>query len=418
MMTERFHKFISGGALRLVAAMVCAGALTVDGSTARAADAGEPPAAEETLQVVVSLKSQRLDLYRGDELLASSKVSTGRRGHRTPAGVYSVLQKRRRHFSNLYDNAPMPYMQRLTWSGIALHQGHLPGYPASHGCIRLPRKFARQLFKITDIGAKVVITQERNTPFAIDHPELFSHQGPIRFDGAVLAPEYVGARRGSRVSPVIAAAFDVEIQADDAYRAAKRAEREHSDAPLRILITKRSGKNLVRESQRLLDLLGYEPGGVDGVPGRRTAAAVRRFQTERGETATGVLDDALLNALYAAAGEPVMDGRLFVRQGRKDLFEGPVALIDPDAPLGTHVYNASNFTPAAAGGETAVDWTALTVEQAEGVDARLALSRVHVPDLLRLRVERALTPGSSLIISDHGPSYETGQGTDFIVQPR
>jgi hypothetical protein len=114
-------------------------------------------AAAGAVEIVVSIPLQRLYVYRGETLIGVSTVSTGRKGHTTPAGSFPILQKRPKHFSNLYNNAPMPYMQRLTWDGIALHAGHIPGYPASHGCIRLPLAFARHLFGATRIGATVHI---------------------------------------------------------------------------------------------------------------------------------------------------------------------------------------------------------------------------------------------------------------------
>jgi hypothetical protein len=113
------------------------------------------------LYMVVSIEQQRIHVYDGDRLIGMARVSTGMKGHRTPTGDFPILQKRQWHRSNLYSNAPMPYMQRLTWDGIALHAGHDPGYPASHGCIRLPYAFARQLFALTKIGTPVEVTQGR-----------------------------------------------------------------------------------------------------------------------------------------------------------------------------------------------------------------------------------------------------------------
>jgi lipoprotein-anchoring transpeptidase ErfK/SrfK len=113
------------------------------------------------VRVLVSLPLQRLWVFRGRELVATSPVSTGKRGHETPAGSFPILQKRVEHYSNRYDNAPMPYMQRLTHYGIALHGGRLPGYPASHGCIRLPHRFARRLYNLTDFGSRVIVTRAR-----------------------------------------------------------------------------------------------------------------------------------------------------------------------------------------------------------------------------------------------------------------
>src|SRR5262249_37255175 len=109
------------------------------------------------LLAVVSIARQRIHVYDGTRLVAQSPVSTGMVGYRTPTGVFSILQRSRHHRSNLYSNAPMPYMQRLTWSGVALHAGALPGYPASHGCIRLPHQFAAELWGMTKVGTRVVV---------------------------------------------------------------------------------------------------------------------------------------------------------------------------------------------------------------------------------------------------------------------
>jgi len=107
--------------------------------------------------VVVSLPHQLVHVYRNGVGIGVSTCSTGARGHETPTGVFTILQKRKEHYSSTYNNAPMPHMQRLTWRGIALHAGHLPGYPASHGCIRLPMKFSELLFTVTQHGTPVII---------------------------------------------------------------------------------------------------------------------------------------------------------------------------------------------------------------------------------------------------------------------
>ncbi|MCW3847125.1 L,D-transpeptidase family protein [Sphingomonas sp. LB-2] len=110
--------------------------------------------------VIVNIATQRLVAYRNGVPIGVSTVSTGRPGHRTPQGVFTVLQKAVHHRSSKYSNAPMPYMQRLTWSGIAMHGGNLPGYPASHGCIRLPHDFAPLLFGETDLGMTVIVLNQ------------------------------------------------------------------------------------------------------------------------------------------------------------------------------------------------------------------------------------------------------------------
>jgi hypothetical protein len=125
-----------------------------------------------SLFVVVSIADQRAFIHGGGQLLAHTPVSTGRRGHATPTGVFSIVQKRRWHNSNIYSNAPMPFMQRLTWSGIALHAGVVPGYPASHGCIRLPPRFAQRIFRTTTVGTRVIVAPTATVPFDIIHTAL------------------------------------------------------------------------------------------------------------------------------------------------------------------------------------------------------------------------------------------------------
>ena len=135
-------------------------------------EAAETPAsygaADGPISIVVSIPQQLAYVYRGGSLIAVSTVSTGRAGHETPIGDFTILQKQKFHRSNLYSNAPMPWMQRLTWDGIALHSGHLPGYPASHGCIRLPDAFARQLYQLTEMGAQVSVIDEDVTDPRLD----------------------------------------------------------------------------------------------------------------------------------------------------------------------------------------------------------------------------------------------------------
>jgi lipoprotein-anchoring transpeptidase ErfK/SrfK len=109
------------------------------------------------LFLVIDLSTQRAVLYRNGVPIAASTVSTGGKGRRTPTGVFTVLQKEVVHRSRTYDDAPMPYMQRLTWKGVAMHAGHVSGFPASHGCIRLPSGFARRLYSITRLGTPVMI---------------------------------------------------------------------------------------------------------------------------------------------------------------------------------------------------------------------------------------------------------------------
>jgi L,D-transpeptidase catalytic domain len=120
--------------------------------------------------MVVSITEQRAYVYRNGILIGATTVSTGRPGHVTPTGVFTVLQKQKEHRSTIYDGAPMPYMERLTWGGVALHAGGLPGYPESHGCIHLPSEFARELFAISPPGMTVVIASTATEPTQVTHP--------------------------------------------------------------------------------------------------------------------------------------------------------------------------------------------------------------------------------------------------------
>ena len=123
--------------------------------------------------VLVSIPQQTMHVYRNGILIGRSTVSTGSKGHATPGGVFSILEKKQTHRSKKYDNAPMPYMQRLTWSGIAMHSGALPGYPASHGCVRLPYDFSQLVFKATEKGGTVVVGDGKTpTPHLASNPGL------------------------------------------------------------------------------------------------------------------------------------------------------------------------------------------------------------------------------------------------------
>lgn len=122
--------------------------------------------------IIINRATQRLVVYRNGVPIAVSTVSTGRAGRRTPTGVFTILEKQVTHFSSLYDSAPMPYMERLTWDGVALHGGTLPGYPASHGCIRLPHAFAKLLYGETRLGTVVVVTDSPELPRFVPAPTL------------------------------------------------------------------------------------------------------------------------------------------------------------------------------------------------------------------------------------------------------
>lgn len=379
-----------------------------------------------TLQIVVSKAQQSLAVYRDGTEIATSRVSTGKAGHSTPTGVFSILEKRKYHESNLYSNAPMPFMQRLTWSGIALHEGRVPNYPASHGCIRLPAKFARELFDMTARGAHVVVSEAPVTPMRISHGNLFRPR-QARPDTLLLTDTPLRSTRplpGERT---------VEVAMNDttALPQPAVAPPQAQEPPIRILITRRGDRERILEMQALLNQLGFDAGMPDGHAGQATLRAIAEFRLSHNLPAgKPVLDPEFLQALYGAAGKAsAPNGQLFVRQNFKPLFEGPVGIRDPEKKLGTHFFIATN-----ANAETGeADWTAMTLEnrlpdaalkrlgitqRAESMDLEAAahtLDRIDIPEDLRERIESRLSKGSSLTISDNGVSPETGLGTDFIT---
>lgn len=161
----------------ILAAFALAAAAGPAASAERRKAKSEPQAQIQTPisppTVLVSLRKQRLRVFDGTREITSSRISSGKAGFATPTGVFSILEKKVYHESNIYDGAPMPFMQRVTWSGIALHAGVVPGYPASHGCVRLPHAFSKSLFQLTSVGARVIITQDEANPVAFSHPALF-----------------------------------------------------------------------------------------------------------------------------------------------------------------------------------------------------------------------------------------------------
>lgn len=173
--TSTILAWLGAAALVAVAASAPASAKNRNDKTEEAiadVDNGEP------MTLVVSLNKQKVNVYRGMTLITTSSVSTGMPGHATKAGVFSILEKQRYHHSNIYSGAPMPWMNRITWSGTALHAGVVPGYPASHGCIRLPFSFAPKLFQITTVGDNVVVSRDQLAPQLIEHPALFQPLPP------------------------------------------------------------------------------------------------------------------------------------------------------------------------------------------------------------------------------------------------
>ncbi|HVZ03856.1 L,D-transpeptidase family protein [Hyphomicrobium sp.] len=198
---RRLGKHSRPRTLRYVAAFAAAFALAVAPAasakpkSSRSSTPITAPKPDSPLILVVSIKKQRVRVFDADGQIAISRISSGRPGFSTPTGVFTILEKNVTHRSNIYSGASMPFMERVTWSGIALHAGVVPGFRASHGCVRLPYSFARRLYGLTKIGNRVVIAYDDPTPVAFTSPKLFK---PLPLDDATALK--MGSEKRSRVA--------------------------------------------------------------------------------------------------------------------------------------------------------------------------------------------------------------------------
>jgi len=379
----------------------------------------------KSLQIVVSKSDQSLALYENGEIVATSKVSTGKAGHETPSGIFSILEKRKYHESNIYSAAPMPFMQRLTWSGIALHEGKVPNYPASHGCVRLPSKFAQSLFGETRYGVHVIITDRPVSLRSVQHSALFeprddADDGKLLLSDVELRPATFDAALGT-----------VEVSVNEKTQAIKPMAKGKEPSPLRILITRRGEREKVMDIQAVLTRLGFDAGAPDGYTGEMTISAVNGFKRWKGLKTTGpLLTDDFVAALYASADEDhPPNGQIMVRQDFKPLFEAAIDIKDPEVALGTHFFEAVAVNRAAGTAEwngvtlenhlpaAARKRLGITVTEAPGGFDQLSavLGRLEIPAEIRSRIEKELSTGSSITVSDLSHQMETGMGTDFIT---
>ena len=357
------------------------------------------PAGVPTL-AVVSLSRQRVSIYDAEGRILRAPVSTGRTGYETPAGVYSILQKKVEHHSNLYDDASMPFMQRITWSGIALHAGVLPGRPASHGCIRMPNDFAEQLFEVTKLGMRVVVMRDDIAPIDVAHPALFQ-------PGLARQPELAVA---AGVNPVVidadqpATAPGRTLRAIAAEKAAEAAEAAKKAQEARLAAA-RLNKEVARSMRALrmaraakdkADALLFKTEGQ--LEAAKTPEAVQRAEEVKAQVllrqteaqaalekveaeAQPLQDEATrlreqaqaAESARAAAEEQSKEAarkllpisvfisrkkqRLYVRQAREPLFDSPVTIADADQPLGTFVFTALSYTSE----ETGLRWNAVSL---------------------------------------------------------
>jgi L,D-transpeptidase catalytic domain len=411
-----------GMALALV---IAAGgdAFARSGRTEIPIEAVQSRAAGEPIVAVVSLHDQQVTVYDANGWILRAPVSSGQKGRETPAGIFSVIQKEVEHYSNLYDDAFMPHMQRITWSGIALHGGPLPGYAASHGCIRLPYDFAARLYELTRVGMRVIVAPTDVAPIEIAHPALFVPELDIAAKAAqrkVQADEAAGKASQARLAAV--AASREAARATMALRAAEtlktRAEAQLAAAQAALASTKSPDKEELAK-----DAVAKATARLEELETKLNAA---KADLQPKLDAVGPLREAAASAAAASAAaaqearelsralEPVSvfisrkTQRLYVRRAFAPILEIPVTIQDPERPIGTHVFTAVEQA------NSGMRWSVISVNDAG--DAKSALDRIAFPqDASFDRIAGTAQLRSSVIISDEELSSETGKGTDFVV---
>ena len=309
-------------------------------------------------QIVVEIAKQEIELYGRNGFIARAPISTGMPGHPTPLGVFTVLSKAKWHQSNIYSGAPMPYMQRITWSGVAMHAGPRPGYPASHGCIRLPEDFAIWLFHTTKVGARVIVTREPAPPVDIENAKLFV-PATLAGDTTKVATSAPAAPTAA-VQPVAAV-----IVADATDKIAPAAEQKPSaPRPITVFVSRKQGKVFVRQGfNQLFDM-------------PVTIADADRPLGTHVYTAMALNDDGKAlrwNVISIPSG--------YARHKAKRRGKNENAEAEPQAA------------------STAAE----------------ALDRIALPPEAIEKISMLISPGSSLIVSDNPLSDETDADTDLIV---
>lgn len=358
---------------------------------------------------VVSIAEQRISLYGPDGLIERSKISSGTASNPTPTGIFGVTQKNRWHESNLYSGAEMPYMQRLTWGGIALHEGRLPGYPASHGCIRLPRQFAQRLFGMTKPGFRVVIAPDDIAPVPVTHRMLprarywpspvAAATRPIRTasigEGDLAGLEQGQTTPAAMLNPIAYAAMErahsqSELKAaESAENAASAALQAAAKREKTAAAALKAAEKRLAEATKALD--GPGSGGAISDERHPLSPDAPKEHREHLETLEHMnaarIDEATARAeaeiarSASAAAEARVDwlkkristmsrrlqtasilisrkhSRLYVRQGLRAVFDIPISIREPEAELGNHVFVAA----APPSGETELRWLAVTM---------------------------------------------------------
>jgi hypothetical protein len=394
-------------------------------------DAGEP------IMAIVSIKTQRVTFYDADGWILRAPVSTGTTGRETPAGVFAVIEKDKDHHSTLYDDAWMPNMQRITWNGLALHGGPLPGYAASHGCVRMPYDFAEKLFDRTWIGMRVIISPNDAAPVEFSHPALFVPNGeaiaaaPVRAETLVREAEEAAktadeAKKAAATAARETASLAASLRKLEWLKTRAAAELALADKTLAAAKTDQAKAQAEEQKQKAV-LKAEEVGTqldtakadakskLDAATAAKDAA--KAAQTRKADTAKAANEAKL-------ALEPVSvyisraTQKLYVRRNTHrqwpdggEVFDAtievPVTIRNPDKRIGTHV-----FTAMARNG-AGLRWTAVTIDN--GDDAKDALDRITIPQDAIDRIGPTTLPRSSIIVSDEPLSRETNYRTEFVA---
>ncbi|MBR0696571.1 L,D-transpeptidase [Bradyrhizobium lablabi] len=394
-------------------------------------DAGEP------IMAIVSIKSQQVTFYDADGWILRAPVSTGTTGRETPAGVFAVIEKDKDHRSTMYDDAEMPNMQRITWNGIALHGGPLPGYAASHGCVRMPFGFAENLFDKTRIGMRVIISPNDATPVEFSHPALFmpkaesvaaapgraetlTHEAAEAIKAADEAKK--AAAMAARESTALAASLrkleglkrnaDAELAFADKVLAAAKTDQARAQAEDR----KQKAAVKVEQAAKQIAALKADASSKPDAAVAKTAA--KAAEMRKAEAAKAAREATL-------ALEPVSiyisraTQKLYVRRnthkpapdGGGEVFdtsiEVPITIRDPAKKIGTHIFTAMARTDAG------LRWSVVTIDNGDG--AKSALDRISIPQDVLDRVGPTALPRSSIVISDEPLSRETNYRTEFVA---
>jgi hypothetical protein len=418
------------------------------GGSERAIASIETRTAGEPIVAIVSLQRQRITIYDSSGWILRAPVSSGQRGRETPAGIFSVIQKEAEHYSNLYDDAFMPHMQRLTWSGIALHGGVVPGHPASHGCIRLPFDFAERLFDLTQPGLRVIVAPLDVAPVEITHPLLFQPRpGAAALAAARKAEAEEATRKADQAKLAAGTAFREAMQAMVPARTAEnlkaRAEAQLAATETALgAATSAEARQQAEDTKaaltaRVAELQEKWSAAKAELQPKQDALAAARDAASAAETVRATAADAARQATRGL--EPVSvlisrkTQRLYVRQAFEPIFDAPVTIQDADRPVGTHIFTAMERE------SDTIRWSVVSLEGSHGQgaiephgaasgsrgrdaapipreadSAKAALDRIVIPQDVLDRIP-GIAPRSSLIVTDEAPSTETGKGTDFVV---